>query len=140
MLCGTKAYFGWHAQHLNYVPCLRRNCMGESTNRETPEKICGRVFPSRKKAFLFEKSMKPELCAVRVFFFQITAAFHFSPFALHLRYVPITISACSLSARAARERMADESSSLSSASRKRRYFPVASFIPAFLAAPLPLLF
>ena len=30
----------------------------------------------RKRSFL-KKSMKPELCAVRVFFFQITAAFHF---------------------------------------------------------------
>ncbi|MGB4964009.1 MAG: hypothetical protein WBO80_04980, partial [Fusicatenibacter saccharivorans] len=52
--------------------------MGESTNRETPEKICGRVFPSRKKAFLFEKIHEtgtlrcpgflfPDYCSISLF-------------------------------------------------------------------------
>ena len=87
----------------------------------------------RKRSFL-KKSMKPELCAVRVFFFQITAAFHFfairPPSAICSDHNICLLSFCPCG----KGTYADESSSLSSASRKRRYFPVASFIPAFLAA------
>ena len=142
MLCGTKAYFGWHAQHLK-IMCLvfGVTVWGNPQIVRLQKRFAVEFSPVVRKRSFLKKSMKPELCAVRVFFFQITAAFHFfrhSPSICDMfrsQYLP----ALFLPVRQGNVWQMNRPACRLHPGR-RRYFPVASFIPAFLAAPLPLLF